>query len=441
MDHTFAKNKEAESCALYLARFNINVPDEVLSIAEDFYLPAKGAAAEFSSFKFQANRHQVGLRVNFDDAFIESIAKRYPKGKLPLLFSAPTQENFDKALAQVLLDINPGSTPGWPLNSAYKTVSDITGDPSALMWLYNVSWDMFQYLMTHNITTMSSTEVLRELGVVNHLFIKDELHGADKVRTGRFRLIFSVPLLVNLMERLACSFQNKEEVLHWADIPSKIGIGFTDEMSQQISDYVRMKKLVNSTDVSGWDWTVIGDLIDADCKVRVKLTEGFEGHNNFKIFMENVNHFMTCKVIGLSDGTLLAQTFKGIVPSGSYRTSSSNSRIRLMARNFLFEDKEAATVGDDCLEGAYGETNPWEAYASLGLILKVSQPCHPDDFEFCSKRFINGKPQPVDPLKLILRYFVTQGYLDTQVHHSVYDELRNCDQQFRDLLWLSGELL
>lgn len=421
-------------CETYLAQNNILVPPAIAEASKTYYLPAKGPLAEFSSFKYQANRHKIGTKVDISDSFIAAIASNYPVGELPLLFSVPTQENFDKAFEQALCDVPRDSTPGWPLNNVFNTMEAVFEEDSNLLWLYKIGWDMFQYLLQNDITGKTSDEVFQELGVVNHLFIKDELHAAEKVEAGRYRLIFSVPILVNLMERLACSFQNKLEIIHWKDIPSKIGIGFTDEMSQDMAEYVNDNNLEMSTDMSGWDWTVIEDLIDADCNVRIKLVDGQPGCENFNVFMRNVNHLYSTKVLGLSDGTLVAQEFGGIVPSGSYRTSSSNSRMRFIARALAFNDVLAATVGDDCLEGAFGDVDPILAYAKLGLILKIAKPCTRDDFEFCSKQFLNGLPRPVDPYKLLLRYYVTKGFESLQVKYSLQGELRHCDQQYRFLL-------
>lgn len=412
-----------------------------MGCADKFWLPAKGAKAERASFKYQASRHKHGVKVDYSQEDVDLIAAQYPRGKVNKVFDTLSEEDFNMALEEVLQDVPRDSTPGYPMNMRCRNMGDLFDDDSALTWLYEQGFKLFTFLVSNDITGWTADQIYRELGIVDHLFIKDEIHPLEKVLQQRFRIIFSVPILFNLMERLCCSQQNKIEIRNWKDIASKIGIGFTDDMAADVAKYVEKMKLVNSTDMSGWDWTVIGDLIKFDCRVRLKLAEGCPGYANFERFLNNVNTILLRKVVALSDGTLLAQNFDGVIPSGSYRTSSTNSRIRLIARYLSFRDLLAATVGDDCLEGDYGNIDPVEAYWKLGLILKETSACDATDFEFCSKRFTNGKARPVDPMKLLLRYYVTGGYNYPQIYSSIFDELRHCDQAVKDLLKQNGEIM
>jgi hypothetical protein len=50
------------------------------------------------------------------------------------------------------------------------------------------------------------------------------------------------------------------------------------------------------------------------------------------------------------------------------------------------------------------------------------------NFEFCSKKFENGVAVPVDPVKMLIRFFVKRGYLDAEITHAIKQELRHCPE-------------
>jgi len=427
MPKSFTKDREPVSCDVYLNENGIQVPECVAQRAGEFYLPAKGARYEKASFAYQASRYNHDVHIEYTSADVERVASLYPAADIPDLFKDPTRSAFDKALEQTLYDVPNHSTPGWPYNSRFKTMGELFESPTGLAELYDHAWEFFKILASDNITTLSAEEVFLKLGVVSHLFIKDELHTKEKVDKSRYRLIFSVPILVNLMERLCCAAQNKLEIANWERIPSKPGLGFTDEMSRSLIDYASRHGLCNSTDMSGWDWTVNGAHIDFDRDVRLKLVSGQEGYSVFATFLNNVNHLLTNKVVALSNGELYAQSFSGVIASGSYRTSPTNSRIRIGARYKAIGDTEAMSMGDDCVEGDYGGVDPVEAYAKLGFILKDSVSSQ-SSFEFCSKKFESGLAVPMDPVKMLLRFFVKRGYLDAEITYAIKQELRHCPE-------------
>lgn len=404
--------------------------------ATEFFLPAKGAAKELASLKYQASRFKHGVDIKYTEQDVKFIASKYPSAELPRVFSAKDRESFNEVLGEALSDVLNGSTPGYPLNSTYANMGQIKNNPEALGWLYDQAYELFKFLTTVDITSWKAEDIYRKLGIVIHLFIKDELHIKEKVDKERFRLIFSVPIMMNLMERIACSQQNKLEIASWKVIPSKPGLGFTDQMTRDLYNYATVHGLKNSTDKSGWDWTVNGVFMDFDRDVRIELVKGQDGAEDFAFFMRNVNHLMTHKVIALSDGTLIAQTFSGVMPSGSYRTSSTNSRMRVMARYLAFGDTNIMTMGDDSVEGDYYGKDPYLAYSELGFILKESV-VYEEGFEFCSKIFEYGLARPMDPYKMLVRYYVKEGYNDLQVYGALVDELRHCDKSVIADLWLS----
>lgn len=123
-----------------------------------------------------------------------------------------------------------------------------------------------------------------------------------------------------------------------------------------------------------------------------------------------------------SDGRIYCQSVAGFWPSGSYRTSGTNSRMRLVVRRLACGDAKAITMGDDAVEAKVSDMV--SKYKTLGFDLKEPVPVTPENFEFCSKNFTSGLVIPVETSvrKMILNLVMH----DTQeARHSIALELRD----------------
>ena len=220
------------------------------------------------------------------------------------------------------------------------------------------------------------------------LFVKQEPHASRKVKEGRFRLISSVSLVDQLVERMLFGPQNQLEIAEWERIPSKPGMGLSlRRQAKSLFDDLRVKHSrcpAAEADISGFDWSVQDWELWADVEMRIVLG-GFgpllarAARNRFSCFMNSV--------FQLSDGTLIEQLAPGIMKSGSYCTSSTNSRIRcLMAE--LIGSPWCIAMGDDSVEGWVEGAK--EKYMSLGHVCKDYKPCATTtsgclyEVEFCS---------------------------------------------------------
>jgi len=220
------------------------------------------------------------------------------------------------------------------------------------------------------------------------LFVKQEPHTSRKVKEGRFRLISSVSLVDQLVERMLFGAQNQLEIAEWEQIPSKPGMGLSlMSQARSLFDDLRVKHSrcpAAEADISGFDWSVQDWELWADVEMRIVLG-GFgaklaqAARNRFSCFMNSV--------FQLSDGTLIEQMQPGIMKSGSYCTSSTNSRIRcLMAE--LIGSPWCIAMGDDSVEGWVDGAK--DKYMSLGHVCKDYKPCATTisgrlyEVEFCS---------------------------------------------------------
>jgi hypothetical protein len=272
--------------------------------------------------------------------------------------------------------------------------------------------------MAEEIKTMTPEQLVQN-GIVDpvKIFIKKEPHSAKKVASGMFRIIASVSLCDQLCERLTCERQNKLEILGWKQCPSKPGMGLNDEglailrgNAERILDFGR----IMATDVSSWDWTVQQWELLADARIRIKLAGESETSSFGKILLSQ-SYGVSQSVYITSGGQMFAQTVPGGQLSGRYNTSSSNSRMRVLATlagrlkinpALLDEYRNECLVvsmGDDTFELEIPGLE--KEIASIGHLVK--QVDYHDSVvrgEFCSQVFDEEAAAPTDPAKTVFRY-------------------------------------
>jgi len=297
------------------------------------------------------------------------------------------------------------------------------------------------------IFTMTPSElVARNVCSPIRLFIKDEPHKLKKIESGKLRLISGVGIDDQIIDRMVYSVQNNSEIDEWSTIPSKPGIGLDDTgLRLMTSTFTRMFESsrsdgrsgrLQSTDISGWDWSVQGWEIELDAEVRRRLADAPRG-SLFDFLTRYRAYCISHKVFCLPDGTLVAQTGSGIQASGWYCTSSTNSRMRVAARlaamlmssAYKYTHKEdelmnVVAMGDDAVEEQL-DGAAQEQYEILGHCIKdVSVADAVEDLEFCSHRWLrSGLACPTTAVKTLFRYF--SHPIDSTNYLDWYSQLRN----------------
>lgn len=241
------------------------------------------------------------------------------------------------------------------------------------------------------------------------LFVKQEPHPRRKIEQRRFRLISSVSLADQLVERLLFGYQNRLEIAMWQTTPSKPGMGLSlVEQSAAIwRDLVHKHSIAPAceADISGFDWSVQEWELRSDVEMRIALSDfppklAHAARARF--------HCLANSVFQLSNGEMISQGLPGLMKSGSYCTSSTNSRIRcLMAK--IIDAPWCIAMGDDSVEG-YVE-NAKEKYEILGHECKDYIACEVNPhFElkgvnFCSHYFGNGACWLTSWPKTLVKFF------------------------------------
>lgn len=301
-------------------------------------------------------------------------------------------------IERVILSVKGDSSPGVPYAALGGTNAEVLAHHKA--FIVDAVVDRIKRLMSIDTEGLGSRDLV-QLGLCDpvRLFVKNEPHKEAKTKAGRYRLIMSVSLVDQLVERLCCSRQNRAEIMRWQSIPSKPGIGLDDDsvasIWEQVAPVFKDGRLME-TDISGFDWSVQEWELRLDMEARVKLCSA--GPRLTKVMMNRV--YCTARsVFTLSDGSLIEQLDSGIQKSGSYNTSSTNSRIRVMLA-YMAGSPWCIAMGDDSLEAFVPDS--LRIYSELGHEIKDHR-ISTEEFEFCSHLFRDAKASPVNWGKTLFR--------------------------------------
>lgn len=274
------------------------------------------------------------------------------------------------------------------------------------------------------ISEMTPAQLVQE-GVcdVVKVFIKKEPHSLKKIAEGRLRIIASVSLVDQIVTRLLCMKQNKAEIEQWESCPSAPGLGLNDaglKVIWEVASQLNEAGDVCETDISAWDWSVQQWEIDLDAEIRAALA-GVTEDSILAQLLRTHAYVVGHSVFVLPDGEMLEQTVPGGQLSGDYNTSSTNSRMRVIASlaarfkaclhllpketlRKMFPLLGIKCMGDDSFEIWFKELV--EALESIGHTVKMCvQRPGLKNFEFCSQVFVkSGVAYPVDFSKTLFRF-------------------------------------
>lgn len=353
--------------------------------------PDRNSQAELDSLTFQCSRRRVvpaPEEENLSRA-VEAVSCRYGERiRLPNYLETMDiySQKFDIAVAGMMADIQGDGSPGVPLKSVGSFNKDVLDKN---MFLYKgVLKDRLQLLKdtpTEELRKLSAKELVQR-GFVDpvRLFVKNEPHTKVKADAKRWRLIHSVSLVDQSIERLLFNHINKKEISRWANIPSKPGMGFSEvDVEKVIRNFEELQKNgpVAASDVEGFDFSFQGWAFDADVRIRLLLHDTDLTGTHYERMLYNRAYCISMSVFQLSDGHLFEQLQPGIQKSGSLNTSSTNSRIRVLQAELVGAAASFA-AGDDCDENWVEDAR--EKYLKLGVKLKFYEKIEGDTFEFCS---------------------------------------------------------
>lgn len=339
--------------------------------------------------------------------------------------------------------LKPDASPGLPLMELYRTNAEVIA-AEGTEYLVAVVIERFRRLaeMAESLIgeKADAMELVR-LGCVDpvRLFVKNELHTRLKVAQGRMRLICSVSVIDQIVERVLTTEVHKREINGWHWGLTKPGMGLHNEGLAGLMAHFKTMSLPAGTDVTAWDWGVCYWLLMLMASIRSwQYGCGLREERTHTTLWERRMHCLCFSVFVLSDGTRWAQLNGGVMKSGSFWTSAINSWARVVVAFIVAtllgaHRRDAAAMGDDCVEDIKGVSEPvvenvMREYKKLGINIKVMEVG--EEFEFCSYRFntATGCTMPVRPWKLVaaflynwppsLQYMDRRSALSWELRHS-----------------------
>lgn len=373
-----------------------------------WHAPDKSAEAAVASFKTQYSTFANGAH-KVPDAeklgkVIDRMVDEYPK--VPLDVS-----QFADILTAEMTNVKPSASPGYPLMRLCPT-NAVLFETMGVSHIHALVMRRLELLSQHSVAEIQSmsAEELCLAGLVDpiRVFVKNEVHSTKKVHAGTYRLIMSVSIIDQLVERVIDGSQDRAEIDLWEDLCSKPGMGLHDEGLAILSATFRALKVAMGSDMSGFDWHTSQWMLDADALCRDRASGGDTGEVHMKRAQLVGN-----AVFIFPDGRVYAQRIKGLQKSGTKTTSSGNSRIRAITAKLVGGPETAVcTMGDDAVEDV-GDRNIdlvrlKSDYAEYGMDIKGMEFIEPNGLEFCAYRFYpEGTVEPVRWDKMMAAFCYT----------------------------------
>lgn len=371
----------------------------------------RSPSAALASFANQAKRRTTGTKPSASriNEAVDRLLPLYPKTKPPAGFRSrkgygdlPFDEDIVRArvLWSIENEIPKDSKPGVPYSVLGADNKDIVLEHPE--FIADLVIDRLKILSTTDCSLLTPVELV-QIGACDpvRVFVKGEPHSQNKVNQERWRLIFAVSIVDQLIERLLCSTQNKAEIKNWLKCPSAPGINLTsDETLAELYELVKTLKGTGDlaeADVTGWDWSVKEWELILEADMRARLGNFPEATARL---LRNRQYCVSRSVYAMPDGRLLVLHGNGVQLSGCYNTSSTNSRLRVLIA-FLIGAQWAYAMGDDCLEDPV--EGAMEKYLALGHALKMYGVRSDGEFEFCSSLHTPLGAWPIDGTKTLYR--------------------------------------
>lgn len=364
--------------------------------------PERGARAEMASLSYQAGRHLNAPKPTGWDMVMDKIVEQYPKTYTP---PGCEDKDFDLSIVDhgkqldlkgiIRRDVVMKSSPGVPLIALGRENSVVLTQHGDLVVMAVV--ERLRLILSGQWRGKTPRQLVEE-GYCDpvRVFVKQEPHKIEKIRDQRFRLICSVSLVDQIVERVISGVQNRTEIRNWHAIPSVPGIGFSDEQIRVIwSIFQPHLASAVQTDVEAWDWSVQHWELEGNAEMQIRLARAASDSRYAEITRGRA-YCLSNTVFSLSDGTLIAQDDPGVQKSGSYTTSSGNSRLRVAAA-YSCGSLWARAMGDDCIEVPSGIDSSIvkNAYLAIGHRMKAYDACGTSGFEFCSSEFSLRDGNPI----------------------------------------------
>lgn len=273
--------------------------------------------------------------------------------------------------------------------------------------------DRLQNLLSYSyedMEKMSHRELLENsLADPVKMHVKDEYTSLSKTLEGRLRLIMGVGLIEEMTDRVLFENQNKTDTHHCYEANGTAsGVDMnSDEGVKKFWDVIMAEATKKfGSDVKAWDWSVMRWMYEIELEARRRLNGASKNSAWYDLARKRT--LILCRAtLVTSDGEMYVLEIDGVVKSGCYNTTYSNSRCR-DALAVLTYSTVSKSMGDDNLAGIpivdgkmLEECEIKALYARWGFTLTDFKVID-DSFEFCSHLFVDGVAIPLNHTKALL---------------------------------------
>lgn len=275
--------------------------------------------------------------------------------------------------------------------------------------------------------------VLQGFSDAVRVFVKNEPHKIAKIDLWRLRLIWSVSLVDQIVERVLFEPLCKENIDNWVELPAKPGMGSTDQDFEILWDQMTGLAVggevsgLEDTDINAWDLSVKWWMQVAD-SIGCLMNLGVSPESDYGRVILNRCEVAVKPVIALSDGRLYVCKRPGRQLSGKLRTSDGNSRMRVMLAEM--RGVRCIAMGDDCVESRL-RVPAGRFYESLGFTIEVNVTEQVKGTVFCSFRHKSrGAAEPVRWVRTLFR-FISRTKRELADYAQLEEELRHVEEPLR----------
>lgn len=371
-------------------------------------LPPRGGGAEVSSLLYQAGRRKdVGACADQDQLadcivslYCESVfSSGNPAPRGPLSLGDFDDMYVEDIRIQILN--SPDASPGLPYHEWAATKKEFCTD--TLMWncVVGLARQRLTLMCSLNPVDVASMSIVEKNALQDtvRLFVKNEIHPAEKLEKERYRLIASVSIVDQIVEIFLYGKLNKWGMSSWRVSPFKPGMGAADADHSVISAEMRAMNEPVSIDSSAHDFNVPGQ-IQLAYPAFCFLFDRNEFLFRLRVILELLRGdplFCTGALRPGAYGGAWALTRFGITLSGRSETSRINTFEQCVMMKLALWPKLGNRVfaaGDDgVLDKAGVETSHIEEkFKSFGVLLKGVVPASESfadggGIDFCSHRY------------------------------------------------------
>jgi hypothetical protein len=308
------------------------------------------------------------------------------------------EDSHIRRTCELVRDEAGDKTPG----AVYAMVHKKTSNKQVFEWL---GIDGVMEAVRERIGVLESLDLdeKTECSAPVRLFIKRELHKLSKAATKRWRLIWAIDLIDQIVDRLLYQESIDAEIRNFRTLPSKVGLGFMHGTTHELVErYKDEEESWRSFDVSGLDISAPGwGLENFGRRVTGRLCRSprNEKFHRWEYLSKRREIAVQYGTFVFSDGTHCSKSLACIQTSGRLTTISWNGRLIVgfrclynFAKDLPVHSRMMAVMGDDSVQNGIVDVDhflQWNA-EKCGVLLTDESTGPPGKFSdqnFCSREF------------------------------------------------------